>query len=142
MLTISFATRTDSALDPLTERALALAKEFMELAGTFTPFHPLCVISSHRCCSDPGATSNIVDFVKPLQWIPTSMRSRGRRLHDEIMEVYGAMIAQVKARMDAGEDVPDCLVKTLILTQEQEKLGWEDMCMLSVVFTLGGIHSV
>ena len=70
------------------------------------------------------------------------MRSRGRLLHDEIMEVYGAMIAQVKARMDAGEDVPDCLVKTLILTQEQEKLGWEDMCMLSVVFTLGGIHSV
>ena len=52
------------------------------------------------------------------------------------------MIAQVKARMDAGEDVPDCLVKTLILTQEQEKLTWEDMCMLSVVFTLGGIHSV
>jgi len=120
MLTISFATRTDSALDPLTERALALAKEFNELAG---------------------ATSNIVDFVKPLQWIPTSMRSRGRRLHDEIIEVYGAMIAQVKARMDAGEDVPDCLVKTLILTQEQEKLTWEDMCMLSVVFTLGGIHS-
>ena len=44
--------------------------------------------------------------------------------------------------MDAGEDVPDCLVKTLILTQEQEKLDWEDLCMLSAVFTLGGVHSV
>ena len=44
--------------------------------------------------------------------------------------------------MDAGEDVPDCLVKTLIQTQEQEKLDWEDMCMLSAVFTLGGVHSV
>jgi len=43
MLTISFATRTDSALDPLTERALALAKEFNELAGTFTPFQPFVV---------------------------------------------------------------------------------------------------
>lgn len=57
------------------------------------------------------------------------------------MEVYGAMIMRVKARMDAGEDVPDCLVKTLIQTQEQEKLDWEDLCMLSAVFTLGGVHS-
>jgi hypothetical protein len=44
--------------------------------------------------------------------------------------------------MDAGEDVPDCLVKTLLLTQEREKLDWEDLCMLSAVFTLGGVHSV
>ena len=52
------------------------------------------------------------------------------------------MIMRVKARMDAGEDVPDCLVKTLLLTQEKEKLDWEDLCMLSAVFTLGGVHSV
>jgi hypothetical protein len=36
MLTIGFATRTDSTLDPLTERALALTKEFMELTGKLT----------------------------------------------------------------------------------------------------------
>jgi hypothetical protein len=70
------------------------------------------------------------------------MRSRGRRLHDEIVEVYGAMITGVKDRIDAGEDVPDCLFKTLILTQEREKLDWEDMCMLAAVFTLGGVGSV
>jgi hypothetical protein len=58
------------------------------------------------------------------------------------VEVYGAMIMRVKARMDAGEDVPDCLVKTLLQTREQEKLDWEDLCMLSAVFTLGGVHSV
>ena len=52
------------------------------------------------------------------------------------------MIERVKARMDAGEDVPDCLVKTLLLKQEQEKLDWEDLCMLSAAFTLGGVHSV
>ena len=52
------------------------------------------------------------------------------------------MIARVKARLDAGEDVPDCVAKTLILTQEQEKLDWEGMCMLAAVFTLGGVHSV
>ncbi|KAH9998122.1 cytochrome P450 [Russula compacta] len=120
MLTISFGTRTDSTLDPLTERALALTTEFMDLTG------PL---------------SNTIDFIKPLQWIPTSTRSRGRRLHDAMMEVYGAMIMQVKNRMDGGEDVPDCLVKTLLLTQEQEKLDWEDLCMLASVFTLGGVHS-
>ncbi|KAF8264111.1 cytochrome P450 [Lactarius quietus] len=120
MLTISFATRTDSTLDPLTERALALATEFMDLTGPW---------------------SNMIDFVEPLQWIPTRTRSRGRRLHDGIVEVYGAMIMRVKARMDEGEDVPDCLVKTLLLTQEQEKLDWEDLCMLSAVFTLGGVHS-
>ncbi|KAI0250487.1 cytochrome P450 [Lactifluus subvellereus] len=120
MLTISFATRTDSTLDPLAERALALATEFMALTGPW---------------------SNIIDFIGPLQWVPTPTRSRGRRLHDGIVEVYGAMIMRVKARMDAGEDVPDCLVKTLLLTQEQEKLDWEDLCMLSAVFTLGGVHS-
>ncbi len=70
------------------------------------------------------------------------MRSRGRRLHDAIVEVYGTMITQVKKRMDSGEDVPDCFVKTLIQTQEQENLDWEDMCMLSAVFTLGGVISV
>jgi hypothetical protein len=89
-----------------------------------------------------GALSNAIDFIKPLQWIPTTTRSRGRRLHDEIVEVYGAMIDRVKAHMNAGEDMPECLVKTMILTREQEKLDWEDMCMLSVVFTLGGVHSV
>jgi hypothetical protein len=35
MLTISFATRTDSTLDPLVERALSLATEFMALSGRF-----------------------------------------------------------------------------------------------------------
>ena len=44
--------------------------------------------------------------------------------------------------MEAGEDVPDCVVKTLILIQEQENLDWDDMCMLSAAFTIGGVHSV
>lgn len=52
------------------------------------------------------------------------------------------MILCVKARLDAGEDVPDCLAKTLIQTREEEGLDWEDMCMLAAVFTLGGVHSV
>lgn len=89
-----------------------------------------------------GPWSNPIDFIEPLQWIPSSMRSRGRKLHDDLLEVYGAMILRVKARLDAGEHVPDCLAKTLIETQEEEKLDWEDLCMLAAVFTLGGVHSV
>jgi hypothetical protein len=86
--------------------------------------------------------SNAVDFIKPLQWLPTRTWRRSRRVHDAIIEVYGAMILRVKARLDAGEDVEDCLVKTLLLEQKSENLDWEDMCMLSAVFTLGGVHSV
>jgi hypothetical protein len=84
----------------------------------------------------------MIDFIEPLQKLPSRTLSRAHRLHDDLAEIYGAMIMQVKARMDAGEDVPDCLVKTLLLTQEEEKLDWEDLCMLSAVFTLGGVHSV
>jgi hypothetical protein len=70
------------------------------------------------------------------------MRARGRKLHNDLVEAYGAMILRVKARMDSGENVPDCLVKTLVETQEEEHLDWEDVCMLAAVFTLGGVHSV
>jgi hypothetical protein len=84
----------------------------------------------------------MVDFFEPLQWIPTRKRSRGRKLHDGLIDVYGSMIRRFQTRMDSGEEVPDCLVKTLIQSQEDEKLDWEDLCMLSAVFTLGGVHSV
>ncbi|KAG6811122.1 hypothetical protein H0H92_008855 [Tricholoma furcatifolium] len=120
MLIISFSTRTDSTSNPLVEKALDLAMEFMDLTGPW---------------------SNAIDFFEPLQWIPSKMRTRGRNLHDGLVDVYGSMINRVKSRMDSGEDVPDCLVKTLLETQEEEKLDWEDLCMLSAVFTLGGVHS-
>ncbi|KAJ7122892.1 cytochrome P450 [Mycena epipterygia] len=121
MLTISFGTRTDSSSSPLVERALELAMEFMDLTGPW---------------------SNPIDFIKPLQWIPTSMRSRGRKLHTDLIEVYGAMYLALKDRVDSGEIVPECLAKTLIETREKEKLDWEDACMLTAVFTLGGVHSI
>ncbi|TCD64999.1 hypothetical protein EIP91_003367 [Steccherinum ochraceum] len=120
MLTISFGTRTDSTTDPLVEPALHMAMEFMDLTGPW---------------------SNAIDFIEPLQWIPTQMRSRGRKLHDDLIKVYGAMITRVRARLAAGEHVPDCLAKTLIETQKEENLDEEDLCMLAAVFTLGGVHS-
>ena len=89
-----------------------------------------------------GPLSNVEDFITPLQWFSTPMQRRGRKLHDAFIELYGAFLNQVKAKMDAGENVPDCLAKTLILNREQEGLDWEDMCMLIAVFVLGGVHSV
>ncbi|KDR71505.1 hypothetical protein GALMADRAFT_143768 [Galerina marginata CBS 339.88] len=120
MLIMSFGIRTTSTSDPLIERALDLAMEFMDLTGPW---------------------SNCVDFFEPLQWIPTPKSRRGHQLHNNLVTVYGDMILNFKARMAAGEPVPDCLVKTLLENQETEKLDWEDLCMLSAVFTLGGVHS-
>ncbi|KDR71228.1 hypothetical protein GALMADRAFT_143937 [Galerina marginata CBS 339.88] len=120
MLIMSFGIRTSTTSDPLIARALDLAMEFMDLTGPW---------------------SNCVDFFEPLQWIPTPKSIRGHRLHDGLVTVYGDMILQFKSKMDAGEQVPDCLVKTLLENQETEKLDWEDLCMLSAVFTLGGVHS-
>ena len=89
-----------------------------------------------------GPWANVVDFFEPLQWVPTSKRSRARKLHDGLIDVYGSMIRRFKILMDSGEEVPNCLMKMLLESQEEEKLGWEDLCMLAAVFTLGGVHSV
>ena len=88
-----------------------------------------------------GPLANAVDFFEPLQWIPTSKRSRARKLHDGFIDVYGSMIRRFKTLMNSGNEVPDCLMK-MILESQDEKLDWEDLCMLAAVFTLGGVHSV
>ncbi|KDQ29248.1 hypothetical protein PLEOSDRAFT_1112179 [Pleurotus ostreatus PC15] len=120
MLTLTFGSRTVKATDPLVQEALRLGMEFMRLTGPW---------------------SNMIDFFKILQWIPTTMRAQGRKLHNDFIAVYGAMMLRTKARMDAGEEVPDCLVKTLIQCQEEEQLTWEDMCFIVSAFTTGGVHS-
>ena len=52
------------------------------------------------------------------------------------------MILHVKEQLDSGQNVEDCLAKTLLLDQEKEGLDWEDVCMITNVFTLGGVDSV
>lgn len=102
-------------------------------------------ILSSLCIFDvrtAGPFTNLVDFIEPLQWLPNKMHARAAKLHDDFIEVYGSMVTAVKERMDAGENVPHCLAKVLIEGQAQEKLDWEDVCMLSAAFALGGVHSV
>jgi len=120
MLSVTFGTRTGSVTDPLVKRALPLGMEFMRLTGPW---------------------SNAVDFIKPLQWIPTRTRSRGRKLRQDFLDVYGAMIRHVKQRMDSGDDAPDCLVRSLLACEEEEQLSWTDLCMLTTAFATGGSHS-
>ncbi|EJD41001.1 cytochrome P450 [Auricularia subglabra TFB-10046 SS5] len=120
MLTISYGTRTDTSTDPLVQRALAFGNEFMELTGPF---------------------NNMVDFIPILQWLPSLIKRRAKAVSKGLIDTYGAMIERVRERMNGGSEVPDCLAKTLISIQEQEKLDQEDMCMLAAVFTLGGVHT-
>ncbi|KAF9455844.1 cytochrome P450 [Collybia nuda] len=120
MLSVTFGTRAGSVADPVIKRALPLGNEFMKLTGPW---------------------SNAVDFIKPLQWVPTRTRSRGRKLRRDFLEVYGTMINLVKDRMAIGEEVPDCLVKSLLEYQVEEQLSWTDMCLLTTAFATGGSHS-
>jgi len=43
--------------------------------------------------------------------------------------------------MESGENVPDCLVKSILEYQENEKVSWADMCLLTTAFATGGSHS-
>lgn len=67
MLTISFGTRTDTASDPLVEKALAMAMEFMDLTGiVFLPAYvgsPLisifrAMVKHHRLYRTPSMDTN------------------------------------------------------------------------------------
>jgi len=140
MLRIMFGTRTDSAQDPLVTKAMEIGLEFMDLTGK-ARFYRILLYEGFNC-STTGVFSNSVDFIKPLQWLPTSTRTRARRVHDALIDVYSPMILRVKERLDSKEHVEDCLAKTLLCDQEKEGLDWEDICMLTVVFTLGGVQSV
>lgn len=120
MLAIVFAARTDSVDHPLVGTALKLSREFMN-------------------CTGP--VSNMVDFVELLQSVPTPMKSRAKRLHADLMAQYGGMINDIQTRLDDGDNVPDCLAKTMIQTRAEEGLDWTDMCMLASAFMIGGVET-
>jgi hypothetical protein len=63
MLTLAFATRTNSTCDPLIERALAMNEEFMHLTGRLTPFllynsGALTEVTSQVLCPMLSTSSN------------------------------------------------------------------------------------
>lgn len=135
MLMISFGMRTDSSSDALIAKALALTMAFMDLTGQYLT---LILTSSCLLKITVGPWANAVEFFEPFQWIPTVKQSTADKLHDDLVDVYGSIIQRLKTLMDSGEEVPDCLVKMLIESQKDEKLDWEDLCLLSAAFMLGG----
>jgi cytochrome P450 len=70
------------------------------------------------------------------------MKTRGERLHADLVETYGGMINDIDARMQRGEEVPDCLVKTLLLSREEEQMDHLDMAILCSAFMIGGVETV
>ncbi|EJD04512.1 cytochrome P450 [Fomitiporia mediterranea MF3/22] len=120
MLTIVFGTRTETVNDPLVGQALRLSREFMN-------------------CTGP--VSNLVDFIAPLQWLPTPMWKRGKKLNQGLVDTYGGMIKRIEARLKAGENVPDCLAKTMVQSRQTEGLDDLDMAILASAFMIGGVET-
>jgi hypothetical protein len=52
------------------------------------------------------------------------------------------MIEHIRQRIGRGEDVPDCLAKTLLLIQSDEELDDLDMAMIASAFMIGGVETV
>ncbi|KAF8156573.1 cytochrome P450 [Crassisporium funariophilum] len=120
MLTITFGTRTDDIEHPLVGRALKLSREFMN-------------------CTGP--VSNLIDFVPILQKLPHYMKTRAEKLHADLVSTYGGMINDIDERMKQGENIPDCLVKTMLLAREEEELDHLDMSILCSAFMIGGVET-
>ncbi|KAF9486131.1 cytochrome P450, partial [Pholiota conissans] len=120
MLTITFGMRTDSIDHPLVAEALRLSREFMN-------------------CTGP--VSNLIDFIPVFQKLPSYMKNRGQKLHRDLVATYGGMINNIDQRMKRGEQVPDCLVKTLLESKEEEGLDHLDMAILCSAFMIGGVET-
>jgi len=70
------------------------------------------------------------------------MKRRAKKLHADLVDTYGGMILEIDERLKCGEDVPDCLAKTLLKIREEEELNHLDMSMLSCAFMVGGVETV
>ncbi|TFY53579.1 hypothetical protein EVJ58_g9373 [Rhodofomes roseus] len=115
MLSVTFGTRTGSVADPLVKRALPLVFIRLKDRGPMR-----------------STSSNLSNG-----YLPVLVREVAR----DFLDVYGApMVRLVKERMASGEDVPDCLVKSLLAFEKEEQLSWTDMCMLTTAFATGGSH--
>ena len=120
MLTIVFGTRRESTDDPLVKTALHISREFMNCTGPM---------------------SNLTNFVNPLQWFTNPFTARGKNLHRDLVKNYDGMIKAIERRMKAGEEVQDCLAKTMIQAREAEGLDDLDMAILASAFMIEGVET-
>ncbi|PFH47460.1 hypothetical protein AMATHDRAFT_50287 [Amanita thiersii Skay4041] len=120
MLMLAFWIRTEGTENPLVKMALRLSREFMN-------------------CTGP--TSNLTDFLPLLQRIPNPSTARAKRLRQAMIETYGGLVKDVEARMQKGDDIPDCVAKYCLLNQEKEQLSDFDVLTLCAAFMIGGVET-
>ncbi|GJE93446.1 cytochrome P450 [Phanerochaete sordida] len=121
ILTIVFGTRTDSVDDPLVAHWLMLSREFMNYTGP---------------------VANWVDFIPFLRNVPyLPIVSRGKHLHQGLVDTCSSLINDVDRRMKAGEDVPDCMAKYLLRVREEQQLDMLDIVFLCCAFMIGGVET-
>ncbi len=70
------------------------------------------------------------------------MTSRGKKLHEEIVNFNRSFLADIDGRLKRGDDVPDCLAKTLLLTREDEGLDDLDILIMCGTLIIGGVETV
>ncbi|TFK83361.1 cytochrome P450 [Polyporus arcularius HHB13444] len=120
ILMLIYGTRTESMGDPIVKEVLRISREFMNTTGS---------------------VSNLVDFFPILQKLPNRMTSRGKKLHEEIVNFNRPFLADIEGRLKRGDDVPDCLAKTLLLTREDEGLDDLDILIMCGTLIIGGVET-
>jgi hypothetical protein len=70
-----------------------------------------------------GVFSNSVDFIKPLQWLPTITQTRAYRVHDAPIGVISPMILRVKERLDSKQNVEELLGEDLVARTRKRGIG-------------------
>lgn len=86
--------------------------------------------------------ANLVDFFPVLQHFPSPKLSRGRNLHNDIIETYGPMVKAIETQLRDGMPVIDCAVKGMLETRENEGLDDLDIIILASTFMIGGVETV
>ncbi|KAL9709721.1 hypothetical protein Ac2012v2_006772 [Leucoagaricus gongylophorus] len=90
--------------------------------------------------TDP--TSNAVDFLPFLQYLPSPSTARAQRLHERIVGIIGGILDDMGERLQAGESLPDCLAKSLLENRDKEHHDRLDIIMLCAAFIVPGFASV
>ena len=70
------------------------------------------------------------------------MTARARKLHADILAFNRPLFVDIETRLQRGEDVPECLAKTLVLTREAEGLDELDILIMCGTLIIGGVETV
>ena len=70
------------------------------------------------------------------------MRSRGRKLHEDLLKMYGGIINEIELQLNSGEDVDDCLVSSMLQLRNEKDLDPLDIAILASAFMIGGVETV